>query len=76
MKNLLTKVLVVAMAVACTGLLVGCGQTTSKISDEEVEINREMEETDPGEEEDTEEETDTAKKEKEDKEEQMEKQEA
>ena len=75
MKNLLTKVLVVAMAVACTGLLVGCGQTTSKISDEEVEIDREMEEAEPDEEEDTEEETDTAKKEKENKEEQMEKKE-
>lgn len=72
MKNLLTKVLVVAMAVACTGLLVGCGQTPSKISDEEVEIDREMEEAEPDEEEDTEEETDTAKKEKEDKEEKME----
>lgn len=65
MKNLLTKVLVVAMAVACTGLLVGCGQTTSKISDEEVEFEREMEESNSSEdEEDTaEEETDTAEEE-------------
>ncbi len=72
MKNLLTKVLVVAMSVACTGLLLGCGQTPSKISDEEVEFEREMEEADPDEEEDTEEKTDTAKKEKENKEEEME----
>ena len=65
MKNLLNKVLVVAMSVACTGLLLGCGQTTSKISDEEAEFEREMDESDISEdEEDTaEEEPDTAEEE-------------
>ena len=56
MKNLLTKVLVVTMSVACVGLLAGCGQTPSKISEEEAEYEREVEDTD-------EEETDTAKEE-------------
>lgn len=58
MKSLLTKVLVVAMSVACTGLLLGCGQTTSKLSDEEVEFDSEVEEVDT-----EDEETDTSEKE-------------
>ena len=77
MKNLLNKVLVVAMSVACTGLLLGCGQTPSKISDEEVEFEREMDENDISEdEEDTaEEEPDIAEEETEATEEEKEKKE-
>lgn len=44
MKNLITKLLVVAMSVACTGLLLGCGQTTSQVSHKDVEVDSEIKE--------------------------------
>ncbi len=51
MKNLVSKLLIVAASVACTGLLLGCGQTASQQTAKEVESEESiMEETNASEE--------------------------